>query len=182
MQVSSPSPASNTGEIQHIRIEGLDLAVCPLEMPYPIRLGSIVYSTRDYIALRVRTDAEIEGYAIGYTRDTPVLHALQTLAPEILGRDARMIRSIVTGLRQAHGHAWGAFVRAVSLVDVALWDIAAKAARLPLYKLLGAYRDDVPVMAVAGYYADRRSVAASRSVIPHVHAPLHSHLAAAGLG
>src|SRR5438552_432098 len=124
MQDATPSPETHIG--QHIRIEGLDVAVCCLEMPYPVRLGPIVYTTRDYVALRVRTDAAIEGYAIGYTRDTPVLHALRTLAPEILDRDARLLRSIVTGLRQAHGHAWGAFVRAASLVDVALWDIAAK--------------------------------------------------------
>jgi L-alanine-DL-glutamate epimerase-like enolase superfamily enzyme len=154
----STGTVPSSGDIQHIWIKGLDVAVCPLEMPYPVRLGSIVYSTRDYVVLRLRTDAEIEGYAIGYTRDTPVLQALQTLAPEILGQDARMIRSIVIGLNQAHGHAWGAFVRAASLVDVALWDIAAKAAGLPLYKVVGAYRDSVPVMAVAGYYPDRRPV------------------------
>jgi L-alanine-DL-glutamate epimerase-like enolase superfamily enzyme len=154
----STRTAPLSGDSQHIWIKGLDVAVCPLEMPYPVRLGPVVYSTRDYVVLRLRTDADIEGYAIGYTRGTPVLQALQTLAPEIIGQDARMIRSIVIGLNQAHGHAWGAFVRAASLVDVALWDIAAKAARLPLYKLLGAYRDTVPVMAVAGYYPDRRSV------------------------
>jgi L-alanine-DL-glutamate epimerase-like enolase superfamily enzyme len=155
--MSNPTVPS-FADLQHIWIKGLDVAVCPLEMPHPVRLGPIVYSTRDYIVLRLRTDADIEGYAIGYTRDTPVLQALQTLAPEILGRDARMLRSIVIGLNEAHGHAWGAFVRAASLVDVALWDIAAKAAGLPLYKLVGAYRDSVPVMAVAGYYPDRRSV------------------------
>jgi L-alanine-DL-glutamate epimerase-like enolase superfamily enzyme len=141
-----------------IRIVGLDVAVCPIKMPYPVRLGPVVYTTRDYVAVRMRTDTDLDGYALGYTRGTPVPEALQALAPEILGRDARMIRSIVVGLRQAHAPAWGAFVRAVSLVDVALWDIAAKAARLPLYKLLGAYRDEIPVMAVAGYYLDRRSV------------------------
>jgi L-alanine-DL-glutamate epimerase-like enolase superfamily enzyme len=157
-EYSTPSLDSTASDVQHIRIVGLDVAVCALEMPYPVRLGPVVYTTRDYVALRMRTDAGIDGYALGYSRGTPIPAALQTLAPEILGRDARMIRSIVVGIRQSHAPAWGAFVRAVSLVDVALWDIAARAARLPLFKLLGGYRDTIPVMAVAGYYLDRRSV------------------------
>jgi L-alanine-DL-glutamate epimerase-like enolase superfamily enzyme len=37
--------------------------------------------------------------------------------------------------------------KAASLIDIALWDIAGKAAGLPVYKLLGAYRDRVPAYA-----------------------------------
>lgn len=35
-------------------------------------------------------------------------------------------------------------VRAIGEVDIALWDIAGKAARLPIHKLIGSYRDHVP--------------------------------------
>jgi L-alanine-DL-glutamate epimerase-like enolase superfamily enzyme len=38
-------------------------------------------------------------------------------------------------------------VRAIGAVDVALWDIAGKAAGMPIHRLLGSYRDSVPAYA-----------------------------------
>ncbi|MBL7118423.1 mandelate racemase/muconate lactonizing enzyme family protein [Candidatus Bathyarchaeota archaeon] len=38
----------------------------------------------------------------------------------------------------------GAALHAISLVDIAIWDIIGKATNQPLYKLLGGYRDKVP--------------------------------------
>src|SRR3954469_4591731 len=35
-------------------------------------------------------------------------------------------------------------VRSIGAVDIALWDIAGKAAGLPIHQLLGSYRDRVP--------------------------------------
>lgn len=41
---------------------------------------------------------------------------------------------------------------AVSAVDVAIWDILGKAANLPVYKMLGAFADRVPVYSMCGWY------------------------------
>ncbi len=141
-----------------IRITGLEIAVCPIDMPYPVRLGRVLYPTRDFVTVRIRTDADVEGAAIGYTRGTPILAALQTLGREILHRDALLVRAIATDLKRSYIPGAGAFIRALSLIDIALWDILCKVARLPLYRVLGGYRSTVPVLAVAGYFKDRRSV------------------------
>jgi L-alanine-DL-glutamate epimerase-like enolase superfamily enzyme len=41
---------------------------------------------------------------------------------------------------------------ALAAVDTALWDLLGKAAELPLYKMLGAVRDEVPVYATGGWF------------------------------
>ena len=140
-----------------MRVAELEIAVCPIDMPHPVRLGNVLYPTRDYIVVRIRTDAGIEGVAIGYTRGTPVAGALQTLGRDLLTRDALMIRAIVTDLKRSHIPGAGAFIRALSLIDIALWDIVCKFAGLPLYQLLGGYRNRVPLLAVAGYFKEHRT-------------------------
>ena len=53
----------------------------------------------------------------------------------------------------------GIVVHAIAALDVALWDIKGKVAGLPLYKLLGAYRERVPVYANAGFEAPPDQIA-----------------------
>ncbi len=45
-------------------------------------------------------------------------------------------------------------MQAVAAVDIAMWDAIGKALGLPVYRLLGGYRDKVPVIAIGGYYQD----------------------------
>lgn len=43
-------------------------------------------------------------------------------------------------------------MQSIAAVDIALWDAIGKALELPLFKLLGGYRTEVPVIAIGGYY------------------------------
>ena len=45
----------------------------------------------------------------------------------------------------------------MSTIDIALWDIKGRALNQPLYKLLGAYTDKVPVYSSGGYYRQGES-------------------------
>jgi L-alanine-DL-glutamate epimerase-like enolase superfamily enzyme len=75
------------------------------------------------------------------------------LRPVVTGRDAldppgachAMVRSIRNAGRP------GVASCAISAVDVALWDLAARLVDLPLHRYLGAVRDEVPVYGSGGF-------------------------------
>ena len=46
----------------------------------------------------------------------------------------------------------GVLMQAIAAIDNALWDAISKLHNTPVYKLLGGYRDRVPVIAIGGYY------------------------------
>jgi L-alanine-DL-glutamate epimerase-like enolase superfamily enzyme len=62
----------------------------------------------------------------------------KSLAEVLLGRDARQIDRLWADLLLAVGyHGWaGAEMRAISAVDIALWDLLGKLTGQPIYQLL----------------------------------------------
>jgi D-galactarolactone cycloisomerase len=117
------------------------------QIPYdmggtPASLSGINSQGMNTVWLRVMTDQGIDGWgeAFGHAAAAASLTVLNTqLAPAVLGQDARDI----AGLRDRLGRAWhssgrnGPHVFALSALDIALWDIAGKAANQPLWRLLG---------------------------------------------
>jgi L-alanine-DL-glutamate epimerase-like enolase superfamily enzyme len=68
---------------------------------------------------------------------------------DLIGKDPRNVREIWQQLYFGKSH-WigraGATTMAQSAIDIALWDINAKAAELPLWQLLGGSRQaDIPI-------------------------------------
>ncbi len=123
------------------------------------------WTTLDHVLIRIDTDAGITGWgdAFGYGAAEATRAAVEKIVgPSLIGRDARDIRGIHHAL-QVENHIWGRYgvmMFAISGVDIALWDIAGKAAGLPLYRLLGgAEARDLPAYASLFRYGDPETVA-----------------------
>jgi galactonate dehydratase len=93
-----------------------------------------------WLWVRIHTDEGLIGLGESYPNaesERAVVHT--KLAPVLLGRDPSEIDLLWADMfRNLNYSGWaGAEMRAISAVDIALWDLAGKAAGLPIYKLLG---------------------------------------------
>ncbi|MFO1014302.1 MAG: D-mannonate dehydratase ManD [Caulobacteraceae bacterium] len=96
---------------------------------------------RNFVTLKITTDQGLTGIGDGTLngREKAVVAYLEDhVCPLLIGRDARQIEDIWQLLyRGAYWRRGPVTMRAIAAVDVALWDIKAKAAGMPLYDLLG---------------------------------------------
>jgi mannonate dehydratase len=96
---------------------------------------------RNFVTLKIETDQGVHGIgdATLNGRELAVVSYLQDhVAPCLIGRDPRRIEDIWQYLyRGAYWRRGPVTMRAIAAVDVALWDIKAKMAGMPLYELLG---------------------------------------------
>ncbi|SMX51117.1 mandelate racemase/muconate lactonizing enzyme family protein [Actibacterium lipolyticum] len=71
------------------------------------------------------------------------------MAPRVKGRDADLIEAIWKDMWWAfhYGGRGGPTVFALSALDMALWDLKAKRANMPLWRLLGGFDPNVPCYA-----------------------------------
>lgn len=78
----------------------------------------------------------------------------ELLVPMLLGRDPRDIEAIWNDMYWLTVRAGrrGNIAHAISAIDIALWDHHGKLAGMPLHKLLGGYRTEIPCYASGGYY------------------------------
>jgi len=138
----------------HDPIVAVDATTVAVDLPAPLRLGSSEIRSREYAVVTVTTDDGLRGSSYSLTRGLPIAAAIRsTLAPLLVGAESALIAAAWERCYRATlaGGRTGLLMRALSLVDIALWDIAAKRARLPLWAILGGYRREVPVLLVGGY-------------------------------
>ncbi len=94
--------------------------------------------------VRIVTDEGISGYGEAEASKPYLKPHVMFYRDLIMGKDPTDVERVMLGIRRMGGFKpWGS---AVSSIEMALWDIAGKAAGVPVYKLLGGkIRDKVRV-------------------------------------
>ena len=129
--------------------------------------GGTAWRTADTLLVKVGTDTGITGWgeAFGYNVIPATKAAIDhMLAPLCVGRDPLLIESLMLELQQKL-HIFGRggpVIFGLSGIDIALWDIAGKAAGQPVHQLLGGCRlPKLPCYASLIRYTNPKVVAAN---------------------
>jgi L-alanine-DL-glutamate epimerase-like enolase superfamily enzyme len=135
-------------------ISDVSVATIAGALPAPVVFGDWIMRHREYAVVRVTTSSGHEGWAFTLTRDGAVAEQIRkSIAPVYVGNELadreRLFR--VATRRSLASHSSGVGLRAVSIVDLAVWDAAAKVADTSIAGLLGGRNEAMPATAIIGY-------------------------------
>lgn len=146
------------------RIESIPVCV-PLKKGMTTKTAHGEHVTSPYVIVRVHTDEGLVGLGeatvsalwSGETQATAMSVLAEYLEPAVLGRDPRDL----TAVRRAMDAAIKLHPFTKAAVEMAMWDLAGKAAGLPVFQLLGGKcRDRIRIKLVVW----ARDVAGSRQM------------------
>src|SRR5215470_4699617 len=138
-----------------MKITGIDSAV--LRIPCP-KLMSLEFADHRMVAAFISTDEGVEGF--GYTlafggggAEAMQVYLETRLKPLLLGEDPRMVEKLWEKMFRADRgiRRVGLAAYAVAALDIALWDLAGKAAGQPCFRLWGAANDRVEAYGSGGW-------------------------------
>jgi L-alanine-DL-glutamate epimerase-like enolase superfamily enzyme len=132
-----------------MKITGVE--ILPVDVPLDHAWGA--YTAVSVAVARVRTNQGIEGLghlmALNPRHFRSMMVALEELSELVIGQDPSEPERIYSKL--SPGGSWsgsgGIPTQATAALDIAVWDLAGKAAGLPLWRLLGGFRNRVPAYA-----------------------------------
>ncbi|WP_380181057.1 L-talarate/galactarate dehydratase [Kalamiella sp. sgz302252] len=156
-QASQAKTAADSGD----RISAVKLSLAFLPLATPVSDAKVLTGRQKpltevaIIFAEIQTRDGFEGVGFSYSKRAGgqgiYAHAKE-IADNLLGEDPSDIDKIYSKLLWAGASVGrsGLAVQAISPFDIALWDLKAKRAGLPLAKLLGAHRDSVQCYNTSG--------------------------------
>ena len=133
-------------------INSLAVTVYTVPTDTPEADGTLAWDSTTMVLVEVRSG---DTHGMGWTYGPPACARVVSdqLANVVLGGGALDVGGAFEGMVKAVRNAGrpGAVGYAISAVDTALWDLKARLLGLPLYRLLGAVRDQVPVYGSGGF-------------------------------
>ncbi len=139
-------------QVELTRIESVDAQVATIPTDRPESDGTLEWDSTTIIVVRAVAGGRT---GIGYTYGSAAIRSLvvDRLAPVVEGLPALRVPAAWAAMRRAirnDGHV-GPVAMAISALDAALWDLAARLLDLPLCTLLGQVRELVPVYGSGGF-------------------------------
>ena len=145
------------------RIEWVEVSLVYLPLAAPISDAKVLTGRQKplteiaFIFAEIRTRDGFDGIGFGYSKRAggPGMYAhAKEIASNLLGEDPNDIARMWDQLMWAGASMGrsGLTSQAIAPFDIALWDMKAKRAGLPLAKLLGAHRDSVQCYNTSGGY------------------------------
>ncbi len=135
-------------------IKEIHVATIQGELPAPVVFGDWVMNHREFVVVRLRTESGHEEWAFTLTRDGAIAEQIRkTIGKTYLNTDlADREKTFRVAKGRSYGsHSHGVGLRALSMVDLAAWDAAAKMADKPIAEFLGGTAKPMPATAIIGY-------------------------------
>ena len=136
-----------------MRLARMETSVFRIPTDRPEADGTFAWDSTTMVLVQLVAEDGTSGIGWSYASGAAAAVVQDVLRPAIAELDLADV-----------GGAWSAMVAAVrnigrqgiaataiSAVDVALWDLKARAQELPLFRLLGAHRDSVPIYGSGGF-------------------------------
>jgi L-alanine-DL-glutamate epimerase-like enolase superfamily enzyme len=157
-----------------MRITAIDVVWLRLPLPKEAADALTDLTYWDFIGAKVATDEGPTGWGYNCTiaegSEALVTLLRKDLAPRFIGRDPFLVRKhwqeiyldrFFTGIT-------GVSIQGVAAIEIALWDIIAKASCQPLWRILGGYNDDrIPAYSTDGGwlgFSESQLIANAKSV------------------
>jgi L-alanine-DL-glutamate epimerase-like enolase superfamily enzyme len=136
-----------------MKIQQLETSTYRIPTDRPEADGTFQWDSTTLVLVEAIADSGLRGLGFSYTSAAASALIQERLAKVVIGQSVEYI-----------GAAWEAMIRsvrniglpgvaatAISAVDTALWDLRARAVGLPLFHLLGVYRESVPIYGSGGF-------------------------------
>jgi L-alanine-DL-glutamate epimerase-like enolase superfamily enzyme len=133
-------------------IQGVDVAVYRIPLDPPEADGTLTWDHTTAVVAEVRAGTE-RGLGVTYGPSAVAGVIRELLTEPLIGLDAFQVPAAWTAMVRAVRNAGrpGIASMAIAAVELALWDTKARLLEVPLFQLLGAARDRVPVYASGGF-------------------------------
>ncbi len=140
-------------------IKSVSVSVARVPLDTVTSFATRTVSARDYCLVKVRSTDGVEGIGFCYVGSAggriAQVAVEELLAPRLIGQESLRVEGLWQDMYSEsllQGRA-GSVMRGISILDTALWDLNARAAKLPLHLYLGAnVTERVPAYASGGYY------------------------------
>jgi L-alanine-DL-glutamate epimerase-like enolase superfamily enzyme len=150
------------GELSRIASVSVSNVLVPLDRATSFATRTV--TVRHYCLVKIRSVEGVEGIGYCYCGSAAgniVRSAVQELfAPKLIGEDSTRVEGLWEEMYNEallQGRT-GSVMRALSALDVALWDLNARSVNLPLYRYLGCWTlQRVPAYASGGYYLEGKT-------------------------